>query len=452
MHDTPKIAHIKTSINESGEFSFNLDHLDKELITITINDSTRNKTFYNQFLYLQKGYQLTLSEDNNHSVAINGIGAEDNHLKGIETFYNIGMVKADSLPDRKYKVIQNLYTRDKVVLDSISKIYQLSANLVETLNYHLKYAKLASFYEQYGNIRLDRMAEIYRNRLKWENILEQLQNEVAMSDEKALVSPTYHKYLQTFLDRKYEDIIRNSNNKPEEFYKEWFNGNTVEGKAAMRKDFSNQLKQKIIEKYFTGKVKEQMYALLFDTMTERQMFANAESILNDFKRQFPESEFIQYFENPFKEAIIRSNNKLTENMVFLNDIKTWDNILAKFKGKTVLIDMWGTWCAPCRQEINEHAAALKQHFKDKNVTFLYIANFDRNVEKWKEVIAYYNLEGNHILASRDFTMQIMEKINGANSYPTYAIIDKNGKVELSKTGNPLDRNVLIQQIEEILKR
>ena len=85
------------------------------------------------------------------------------------------------------------------------------------------------------------------------------------------------------------------------------------------------------------------------------------------------------------------------------------------------------------------------------MTFLYVANYDNDREKWKQVVALYKLEGNHILASEDLTIDIMRKVKGVG-YPTYAIIDKYGKVELSKAGYPMDREVLINQLEEALKR
>lgn len=130
--------------------------------------------------------------------------------------------------------------------------------------------------------------------------------------------------------------------------------------------------------------------------------------------------------------------------------KTWDDILTYFKGKTVLLDMWGTWCSSCRLDIDQHSAAIKHHFEGQPLDYLYIANFDEGCEKkWREQIAYFNIIGYHILALKALTQSIMTKING-QGYPTYVIIHKNGTYELFKRDYGLDRELLIAQLEKAL--
>src|SRR6218665_3974412 len=100
--DTNGIGFIETTINQSGEFSFNLDFIDKEIVTFIIRDTTENNTLFKQYLYLAKGYNLSLLEDRQNDIIITGVGADDNHLKGIKTFYDIAKEEQDSIRDRVY--------------------------------------------------------------------------------------------------------------------------------------------------------------------------------------------------------------------------------------------------------------------------------------------------------------------------------------------------------------
>ncbi|WP_259014120.1 TlpA family protein disulfide reductase [Emticicia fluvialis] len=449
---TPQGFVTETAVSPTGSFSLKADFLNKEIVVLSIEDTTgSDRMLFEQYLYISKGDNLLISENTNKAITITGVGAKHNQLKNIPIYYRYGWVKEDTLPDRIYKVVNNFYNRDRRTLDSLIKLYKPAPDFIEAWNYHLKYARVYAFYNTYGGIRIAWREPIARNKEKWENTLAQLQNEVPLSDDKALVAPSYHYYLDTYLDRKHSSFLDEYFRKRTEFCKEWFDGNQAMADSVMKQDFYNYLKYKMINRYFDGKTKEQMYALLFNDMIRRENFDNVQLGWADFKTQFPNSRLNSYFTGPVSNALNKAKNELSDKMVFLEGIKTWKNITTLLTGKTVLIDMWGTWCGPCREEISANSAELKKHFKNKDVTFLYIANYDEEVEKWKRLIAYYNLEGVHVMASEDLTEEAMKKLRGTG-FPTYAIIDKYGKIETSKAGFPMNRDILIKQVEEALNR
>ncbi|RYU93929.1 TlpA family protein disulfide reductase [Emticicia agri] len=448
-NDDPQKPFIEKFISPTGDFVLNIDVADKEIISISIKDSLRNRKLFEQFFFITKGDKLLITENEDKLLSISGTGANNNQLKGISLFYNYGQTKQDSLPDRIATIVNQFYEKDKRIIDSVITVQKPSDDFIEFWNYHLKYARQSSLYYTYDDLNSSQKEGLKNNRQYWQNVFNSLQKEAPLSDEKALVAPSYHAYISLFLNTKYIDAYDDYLNREHEFYKEWYGGDSLKAETAMRKDFSNQLKQKIIERYFEGKVKEQMYAFLFDSMIRNKDFTNVEAIYSDFRNQYPRSKFNEYFKKPIEEAISNTERTLNKRTVFLT-MKNWDEILTHFKGQTVFLDMWGSWCRPCREEISLYAADLKKQYKNKGLTFLYITNYD-NEEKWKQLIAFYKLEGNHIFASEELTKEIMKKIK-STSYPSYAIIDKYGKIEKTRADSLEEKGILNVQIEEVLKR
>ena len=105
-----------------------------------------------------------------------------------------------------------------------------------------------------------------------------------------------------------------------------------------------------------------------------------------------------------------------------------DKIIEPYRGKIVYLDIWGTWCAPCKRKLSK-AHELKAELKDYDIVYLYLANHSPE-KSWKNVIAEYNLtEPNcvHYNLPAD-QQQALEQYVGLTGYPTYRLFDKQGNM------------------------
>jgi len=116
-------------------------------------------------------------------------------------------------------------------------------------------------------------------------------------------------------------------------------------------------------------------------------------------------------------------------------------ILDNYKGKAVLIDMWATWCGPCRAG-HKAMAPLKEELKGRNIKFVYITSPSSSPTTWQEMIK--DIDGDHYYLTEEQNNYILDKYESPG-LPTYAIYNTKGELTYRSIGFPgLDtiKNVL----------
>lgn len=103
-------------------------------------------------------------------------------------------------------------------------------------------------------------------------------------------------------------------------------------------------------------------------------------------------------------------------------------IIEPFKGRIVYLDIWGTWCAPCREKLAE-SPFVKSQLKDFDIVYLYLANRSPE-DAWKSIIKEYDLTGENCVHYNLPAAQqrAVEEFLKVESFPTYKLIDKQGNI------------------------
>lgn len=116
--------------------------------------------------------------------------------------------------------------------------------------------------------------------------------------------------------------------------------------------------------------------------------------------------------------------------------------LSAYKGKTVLLDFWGSWCGPCRAS-HPHLKELYAKYKSKGFEIIAIAQergktIQESKASWLKAIADDGINWVHILNQEEIAKQDIVKNYNVNAFPTKILVDKDGKIILRVTASATD--------------
>lgn len=136
----------------------------------------------------------------------------------------------------------------------------------------------------------------------------------------------------------------------------------------------------------------------------------------------------------------------------LKDINGKTFKLADYSGKVVLVNLWATWCGPCRVEIPE-LIKLSDEYKSRGFELVGLTNEDpvSDAAAVKDFVAKQNITYRVGWGNQSFALGLMQG-NVKNVIPQSFVIAGDGRVVLHTTGfNPTTTpQKLRQAIEQAL--
>lgn len=127
-----------------------------------------------------------------------------------------------------------------------------------------------------------------------------------------------------------------------------------------------------------------------------------------------------------KEKTKFSKEALSETLLATDGSQVaFQDILKKYKGKTLVIEVWASWCGDCVKAMPK----LKElQANNPDVAYLFIS-MDKTADKWKAGIEKHQLQGGHFMAN-DQMKGVFAKAVDVDWIPRYIIVDKNGNIVL----------------------
>lgn len=182
--------------------------------------------------------------------------------------------------------------------------------------------------------------------------------------------------------------------------------------------------------------------------------AEAKALLKEYRDEVPDLDsvlaqmdsrndemFFGYVESNYEKMsanLVRlAKGKKSPEFTNYENFNGGTNSLSDFKGKYVYIDVWATWCAPCKAQI-PFLKELEKEYEGKNIEFISISVDESNAyDTWKQMVKDEALAGVQLYADNNFESQFILDY-GINAIPRFILIDPDGNIVDSDVARPSD--------------
>jgi len=108
--------------------------------------------------------------------------------------------------------------------------------------------------------------------------------------------------------------------------------------------------------------------------------------------------------------------------------------LSDLKGKLVVIDVWATWCGPCKEQI-PFLKKLEEEYRGKAIEFLSVSvDVAKDHQKWIDFVKTEELKGIQLFA--DGWESDIVKYYNITGIPRFIVVDKDGNLVSLKAPRP----------------
>lgn len=169
------------------------------------------------------------------------------------------------------------------------------------------------------------------------------------------------------------------------------------------------------------------------------------ALLEDFKKVSQNNKYKGFLQERFNQVTRLMPGSPAPGWTY-TDLNGKKVSLSDFKGKYVYVDVWASWCGPCRRE-NPYLKKIEHEFEGKNVVFISLS-IDEKEDAWRKAVASDNVGGIQVWSPQGWRSSIVRDYE-INGIPRYILIDPKGKLISSNAERP--SGGIRQQLQQLLK-
>lgn len=174
----------------------------------------------------------------------------------------------------------------------------------------------------------------------------------------------------------------------------------------------------------------------------------------DLQAKYPDSKNLEFYApqiEKLRASLAASQQPFGKARIIGANYDSFGDLIKRFEGENVLVDIWATWCHPCIADF-QYKSSLAPFVEAGQIEILYISIDKRQWDdRWRQSIKINALAGNHFRADPEFIKDMWKVIGDyQGAIPRYVLIDRQGKIFKSTAARPGEGSALAEQIRSLV--
>ncbi|NNE27372.1 MAG: TlpA family protein disulfide reductase [Saprospiraceae bacterium] len=212
-------------------------------------------------------------------------------------------------------------------------------------------------------------------------------------------------------------------------------------KYAYTRDLHGSMKE--LQTVQSQKIKDDMVALVVSYMGPG--VDSLESVINSMKAITSDQALQAKLDEKYEKMKVLQPGNDSPGFDFEN--VNGENVkLADLQGRNVYIDVWATWCGPCKREI-PFLKTLESDYHNKNIEFVSISvDTPKDKQKWLDMVRDEELKGIQLISDNGWKTSFVENylINGI---PRFILLDADGNIVSADAPRPSSGKEIREMID-----
>jgi len=426
-----KLDASETELSSDGSFELTVDVMEPGEYRLR---NGRNRIT----LFLHPGDTLNVTadvEDINGTVVFEGKGEKYNNYIA-ESKRRTDVFNASVVDENIYKLeLEGFIEKNNALKKSLMELYTKRFSDGSASAQFASYAQMeisAKWANQLNNYPRYHAYYAKKEDFEVEDSYYSYRSKISLDEPGALASPEYRNFLQAHASRSIETIL--------------------EADSTLQDDWAAVTRTQYEQVSTDSEVGESardylMGSTLYDYISYYGT-DGSEKMLEGYREANIDPEFLSAVETNYSNWVKLAKGKDAPQFKYAS-IDGQEVALSDFQGKVVYVDVWATWCGPCKGEIPASKELKKKFVGNKDVVFMYIS-VDEKKDAWEKFLEDDpEWQGVHLITGVGWGSEITEEYM-IKGIPRYILVDRNGKIANASAPRPSSGEKIEGLIRELL--